>query len=109
MASDLLLIPNQHLPFGMLIIRLLKQLKFDFSTRRTIEPSVNINNTLLKRMRVRERAPAPQPPPITPAVVPGTFSSSSASFDPYVALSTQLREHNLRMDRLLPAARAESG
>ena len=93
MASDHLLIPKRHLPFGMLITRLLKQLKFDLSTGRSIEPSVNINSTLFKRMR----APAPQPPPIIPAVIPGSSSASSASLDPYLALSTQLREHNLQI------------
>ena len=66
MASDHLLIPNWHLPFGILIIHLLKQLWFDLSTERSIEPSVDINSTLLKRMRARERALAPQPPPIIP-------------------------------------------
>ena len=50
MTSDHLLIPNWHLPFGMLITRLLKQLKFDLSTERSIEPSVDINSSLLKRM-----------------------------------------------------------
>ena len=59
--SEHLLIPNWHLPFGILITRLLKQLKFNLSTKRSIEPSVDINNTLLKRMRARERVPAPQP------------------------------------------------
>jgi len=52
MASEHLLIPNWHLPFRMLITRLLKQLKFDLSTEWSIEPSVDINSTLLKRMRV---------------------------------------------------------
>ena len=61
MTSKNLLIPNRHLPFGMLITRLLKLLKFDLSAERSIEPSVDINNTLPKRMRARERAPAPQP------------------------------------------------
>jgi len=88
MTSDHLLIPNRHLPFGMLITRLLNQLKFDLSTERSIVPSVDIYITLLKRMRVRERAPAPQPQPIIPAVVPGSSFASSASFDPYLALST---------------------
>jgi len=87
MASEHLLIPNWHLPFGLLITHLVKQLKFDLSTKRSIEPSVDINNTLLKRMRVRERVPAPQPLPIISVVVPGSFSASSASFDPYSALS----------------------
>ena len=59
MASDHLLILNWHLPFGMLITRLLKQLKFDLSTEWSIEPSVDINNSLLKRMRALECAPAP--------------------------------------------------
>ena len=97
MVSDHLFISNRYLPFGMLISRILKQLKFDLSTERSIELSVDINSTLLKRMRVRERAPAPQPPPIILVVVPGSSSASSTSFDPYLALSTQLREHNLQM------------
>jgi len=97
MASDHLLIPNRHLPIGMLVTRLLKHLKFDLSTERSIEPSVDINSTLLKRMSVKERAPAPQPPPIIPVVVPGSSSASSASFDLYLALFIQLREHNLQM------------
>jgi len=78
MVSEHLLIPNWHLPFGMLITRLLKQLKFDLSAERSIEPSVDINSTLLKRMC----APAPQPPPIIPAVSLGSSSASSASVDP---------------------------
>ena len=80
----------------MLITRLLKQLKFDFSER-SIEPSVDINNTLLKRMRARVRAPAPQPPLIIPAVALGSSSVSSASVDPYTVLSAQLHEHDLKM------------
>ena len=59
MACDHLLIPNRDLPFEMLITRLSKQLRFDLSIERSIELSVDINNTLLKRIRVRERAPAP--------------------------------------------------
>ena len=78
----------------MLITRLLKQLKFDPSAEWSIEPSVDINSTLLKRMRVKERAPALQPQPIIPAVAPGFSSGSSASFDPYHVLSTQLWEHS---------------
>ena len=95
MLSDHLLIPNWHLPFRMLITRFVKLLKFDLSAKRDIAPSVDINSTLLKRMHVGERAPAlaPQPPPIIPIVSPG---SSSASVDPYPALSAQLREHNWR-------------
>ena len=72
MASEYLLIPKRHLPFGMLITHLLKQLKFDLPAERSIEPSVDINNTLLKRMCARERAPAPQPTPIIPVVAPGS-------------------------------------
>ena len=48
-------------------------------------------------MYARERAPAPQPPPIIPVVSPGSSSASSASVDPYSALSAQLREHDLKM------------
>jgi len=50
MTFDHLFVPNWHLPFGMLITRLLKQLKFDLSSERSIELSVDINNTLLKRI-----------------------------------------------------------
>jgi len=85
------------MPFGMLITRLLKQLKFDLSTERSIEPSVDINNTLSKRMHVRERASASQPPPIIPVTAPGSSSASSAVIDPYTILSTQLREYDLKI------------
>jgi len=85
MLSEYLLIPNRHLPFGMLITQLLKQLKFDLSAERSFTPSIDINNTLLKRMLVGEHAPIPQPPPIISHVVPR--SSSSASVDLFVALS----------------------
>ena len=81
----------------MLITRLLKQLKFDLSTEWSIELSVDINSTLLKRMRAKERVPAPQPPPIILVVSPGSSSASFASLDPYLVLSAQLREHNLSM------------
>jgi len=96
MTSDHLLVPNRHLPFGMLITHLLKQLNFDLSSEQSFEPSVDINSTLLKRMRPRERPPAPQPQPFFPAV-PGSSSDSSAPFDPYLALSTQLREHHQQL------------
>ena len=78
----------------MLITYHLKKLKFDLSIERSIEPSVDINNTLLKRIRVREHALAPQHQPIILAVAPG---SSPTPFDPYQVLSTQLREHSLQM------------
>ena len=87
----------------MLITRLLKQLHFDLSTERSIKPSVDINNTLLKRMRVRECAPASQSQPIIPTFASGSSSGSSASFDPYHALSTQLREHSLQMSAEMTA------
>ena len=94
MLSDHLLIPNWHLPFGMFITYLLKQLNFNLSNEQSIEPSVDLNNTLLKRMRVREHPPAPPPPPVHPAVhLPGSSSGSSTPPDPYAALSTQIREY----------------
>jgi len=96
MLSDHLLIRNWHLLFRMLITRLLRLLKFDLSAERSIAFSIDINSTLLKRMHVGERAPAPvpHPPSIIPTVVPG---SSSASVDPYVALSAQLQAHDLKV------------
>ena len=81
----------------MLITRLLKRLKFDFSAKWSIELLVDINSTLLKRMRARERAPAPQSPHIIFVVALGSSSGSSASIDSYTALSAQLREHDLKM------------
>jgi len=96
-ASEYLLIPNWHLPFGILITGLFKQLKFDLSIERSIEPSADINSTLLKRMLARECVPALQPPPIILAIIPRSSSASSASFDSYSALSAQLQEHNLKM------------
>jgi len=48
-------------------------------------------------MHSRERVPTPQPPSIIPAVVPASSSASSAFFDPYSVLSTQLWEHDLKM------------
>ena len=86
----------------MLITRLLKQLRFDLSTERSVEPSVDINSTLLKRMRARERLPAPQPQPIIPAVH-GSSSGSSAPFDPYLVLSTQLREDSQQVSAEMAA------
>ena len=74
------------LPFVMLITRLIKLLKFDLSGERSIAPSIDINNTLFKRMHVGEHAPVSQPPPIVPPFVPG---SSLTSTDPYIALSAQ--------------------
>ena len=93
MTSDHLLVPNQYLSFEMLITCLLKQLNFNLSSERSIKPSVDINSTLLKRMRPRERHLAPQPHPIFLAV-PGSSSGSYSPFDPYLALSSQLREHH---------------
>ena len=84
-------------PLGCLSHACWSNLSLILSTERSIKPSVDINNTLLKRMHARERAPAPQPPPIIPSVVPGYSSTSSASFDPYLAFYAQLWEHNLEM------------
>ena len=94
MLSEHLLISNWHLPFGILIIQLLKLLKFDLFVERSIAPFIDINTTLLKRKHVGERvpAPAPQPPHIISHVVP---ESSSASINPYTAPSARLQEHDL--------------
>ena len=66
MLSKHLLITNRNLHFGMLIIRLLKLLKFDLSDEKAIAPSVDINSTLLKRIHVGECAPIPPPLIIPP-------------------------------------------
>jgi len=95
MISDHLLILNWYLPFGMIITHLLKQLNFNLSSERSVELSIDINSTLLKRMHARERPHALQPQLIIPTVhVPGSSSSSSAPSDSYLAFSTQLREHH---------------
>jgi len=96
MLSEYLLIPNRHVLFGMHNTRLLKLLKFDLFADRSVEPSVDINSTLLKRVHAREHAPAPQLPSIIPAIAHGSSSVSSTSVDPYTTLSSQLREHDLR-------------
>ena len=54
----------------MLISYLLRQLGFDLSSVRSSEPSVDLNNTLLKRMEAATRRAAAQQPPDPP--VPGT-------------------------------------
>ena len=54
-------------------------------------------------MRVRERVRAPQPQPIIPVNAPGSSSGSSASFDPYHALTTQLREYSQQMSTEMAA------
>ena len=59
MLSEHLLIPNRNLPFGMLITRLLKFLKFDVSGEKVVAPSIDISSTLLKRMHLGERALIP--------------------------------------------------
>jgi len=91
MLSEHLLIPNRHLLFGILIIRLLKLLKFDLFAKQSIKPSVDINITLLKRMH----APTPQPPTIILVVAPGSFSASLASVDPYTVLLTFEKDRTL--------------
>ena len=48
MLSEHLMIPNRSLPFGMLITRLLKLLKFDLSSEKAVAPYVDINSTLLR-------------------------------------------------------------
>ena len=97
MLSEHLLIPNRNIPFGMLITYLLKLLKFDLSGEKAIALSIDINSTLLKRMHVGNRASIP-PSPVIP-----TFASrsSSASADPFAALSAQFQEHSLKINTQL--------
>ena len=59
MLSEHLLIPNWNLPFGILVTRLLKLLKFDLSGEKYVAPSIDINSIPLNRMHVGERAPVP--------------------------------------------------
>ena len=75
MTSDHVLVPMRHLPYGMLISNLLKQLNFDLSSEIPSEPSVNLNSTLLKRMQAQMRHHAQEQPPIPPIHVPGSSSA----------------------------------
>ena len=59
MLSEHLLILRRNLPFGMILTRLFKHLKIDLSGKRAIASSVNINSTLLKRMKADARVHAP--------------------------------------------------
>jgi len=82
MTSDNVLVPIRHLPYGMLISYLMKQLDFDLSSVRPSEPSVNLNSSLLKRMEAGTRHAAAQQPPIPPTHVPGSSSSAPGSSIP---------------------------
>jgi len=74
--------PGRHLPYGMLITYLLKQLGFDLSSKSPSEPSVNLDSTLLKTMQARARQVAPEQPPVPPADVPGSSSAPGSSSTP---------------------------
>jgi len=91
MTSDHVCVPSRHLPYGMLISYLLKQLDFDLSSETPSEPSVNLNNTLLKRMHARVRLPAPEQPPIPPAHVPGSSSAPGTSSAPGPSIPSDLQ------------------
>ena len=70
----------------MILTRLFKHLKIDFSGERVIALSIDVNNTLLKRMQADAHVHAP-PPPVQPQA-PFISGSSSSSADPYAALIT---------------------
>jgi len=55
-----LLIPSRNIPYGMILIRVLKHLKIDLSKEKIIAPSIDIDRTLLKRMQAGLRAHAPR-------------------------------------------------
>ena len=97
MLFENLLIPNRNLPFGMLIIRLFKLLKFDLSGENVVALSIDINSTLLMRIHIGKRAPMP-PPPVVPLFA---SRSSSASAGLFAALSAQLQEHSLKINTQL--------
>ena len=63
MISKNLLILSRNLPFGMMITHLLKYFKIDLSFETAFSPSVNIDHTLLKRLKVGTREHAHQAPP----------------------------------------------
>jgi len=110
MTSDHIFVPTRHLPYGMLISYLLKQLNFDLSSVRPSEPSIDINSSLLKRMRVGMRHPAPQQQPIPPAAhVPGSSSASGSSIpsDLHSFLSSEMREHRAQLSAELQEHRTQ--
>jgi len=91
MISDHVLVPTRHLPYGMLISYLLKQLDFDLSSVRPTDPFVNLNSTLLKRMQARARHPAPEQPSIPPTSVPGSSSIPGSSSAPGSSIPSDLQ------------------
>jgi len=100
MTSDHVHVPGRHLPYGMLISYLLKQLGFDLSSVRPSEPSVNLNSTLLKRMEAATRRAAAQQPPVPgpssgpgSSSIPGSSSAPGSSFPPdfQAFISSELR------------------
>ena len=93
MTSDHVHVPTRHLPYGMIISYLLRQLDFDLSSLRPTEPSVNLNSSLLKRMQAGMRHPAPQQPPIPPtSSIPGSSSAPGSSIpsDLHAFISSEL-------------------
>jgi len=89
MLSIHLLIPSRNLSYWMFITRLLKHIKVDLSDEKTIASSMDINNTVLKRMQTATRVHAPVPP-IQPQVLFASGSTSSL-VDPYPAIMTQIK------------------
>jgi len=90
MTSDHVFVPTRHLPYGMLISYLLKQLDFDLSSVRPSDPSINLNSTILKRMQAGMRHPAPEQPPIPPTSVPGSSSLPGSSSAPGSSIPSDL-------------------
>jgi len=84
-----LLIPSRNLSYWMIITRLLKHLKVDLFDEKAIAPSMDLNNTVLKRMQTATRVHAPVPP-IQPQVLFASGSTSSSA-DPYAAVMTQIK------------------
>ena len=116
MASDQIRMPGRHLPYGMLISYLLKQLGFDLSSESPTEPSINLDSTLLKRMQPRVRHPAPEQPPVHApgsSSAPGTSSASGPSMTPefqsFISseIRSQIQEHQSWIEQRDTAYRAE--
>ena len=82
MLSEHLLISTRNLPYGMLLTRLFKHFKINLSNERVVNPLIDINSTLLKRVHVGAHVQASSHPSLPPVrhFVP---SSSSSAVDPY--------------------------
>ena len=80
----------------MILSRLFKYFKINLSDKGAVNPSVNINSALLKRMHVGAHVQAPSHPS-SPLVQHFVSGSSSSAVDPYAGMMTQLNDLSLQI------------